>query len=34
LANGAWLATFSNTVVEFLERGVSDHSSALVTVAK
>jgi exonuclease III len=34
LANGDWLATFSNTVVEFLERGVSDHSSALVTVAK
>ncbi|XP_062155298.1 uncharacterized protein LOC133863345 [Alnus glutinosa] len=34
LANGDWLATFSNTAVEFLERGVSDHSSALVTIAK
>ncbi|XP_062155223.1 uncharacterized protein LOC133863288 [Alnus glutinosa] len=31
LANGDWFATFSNTVVEFLERGVSDHSSALST---
>jgi hypothetical protein len=34
LANGDWLASFSNTAVEFLERWVSDHSSALVTVAK
>jgi hypothetical protein len=34
LANGDWLASFSNTAVEFLERGVSDHSPALVTVAK
>jgi len=31
---GDWLVSFSNTAVEFLERGVSDHSSALVTVAK
>jgi hypothetical protein len=34
LANGEWLTSFSNTAVEFLERGVSDHSPALVTVAK
>lgn len=34
LANGDWLASFSNTAVEFLERWVSDHSSAVVIVAK
>lgn len=34
LVNGDWLASFSNTAMEFLERGVSDHSSALVAIAK
>ncbi|XP_062158093.1 uncharacterized protein LOC133865680 [Alnus glutinosa] len=34
LANGEWFTSFSNTAMEFLERGVSDHSPALVTVAK
>jgi len=34
LANGEWFTSFSNTAVEFLERGVLDHSPALVTVAK
>jgi hypothetical protein len=28
------LASFGNTAVEFLERGISDHSPALVTIAK
>lgn len=32
LSNLDWLQHFGNTAVEFLERGVSDHSPILVTV--
>jgi len=34
MVNGDWFASLSNTAVEFLERGVSDRSPALVTIAK
>jgi hypothetical protein len=33
LSNCEWLNQFGNTSVEFLERGVSDHSPALVTIS-
>jgi len=32
--NLVWLQHFGNTFIEFLERGLSDHSPALVTMAK
>lgn len=34
MSNVVWFEHFGNTSVEFLERGLSDHSQALVTVAK
>jgi hypothetical protein len=34
MSNLVWLQHFGNTSVEFLERGLSDHSPALVTMAK
>lgn len=33
LSNCDWLQKFGNTTVEFLERGVSDHSPSLVAVS-
>jgi hypothetical protein len=34
MSNLVWLQHFGNTSIEFLEGGLSDHSPALVTVAK
>jgi hypothetical protein len=34
LSNGAWLHSFGSTSVEFLERGISDHSLAFISVAR
>jgi hypothetical protein len=33
MANCAWIQLYGNSSVEFLERGVSDHSPALVSMA-
>jgi len=34
LANVAWMGLYSNTQVEFLEAGVSDHSASVIFAGK